>query len=85
MKITLCGSIAFYKEMQDIKQQLEALGHEIKLPPHEIKDDKGNMIPVGEYYALRKQETNDLSWIWDRKKEAILNHFDKVAWFWMVA
>lgn len=80
MKITLCGSIAFYKEMLSVKQQLEQLGHEVKVPPHEVKDDQGNMLPVQQYYALRKQENNDGSWIWDTKNEAILAHFDKVAW-----
>jgi len=80
MKITLCGSIAFYDEMLDIKEKLESLGHEIKLPPHEIKDDEGNLMPVKEYYEKRKAATDDSGWIWDRKAEAIKNHFDKVSW-----
>jgi len=80
MKITICGSIAFYDEMLNIKSKLELLGHEVKLPPHEIKDDNGIMISVKEYYTKRKSTTNDDSWIWDRKAEAITNHFDKVRW-----
>jgi hypothetical protein len=80
MKITLCGSIAFYEEMLQIKEKLEALGHEIKLPPIQVKDGQGNMIPVKKYYELRKAETNPTSWIWDRKTEAIKEHFGKVEW-----
>jgi len=80
MKITLCGSIAFYDEMFQIKQKLEELGHEIKLPPVEIKDETGKMISVKEYYAKRKSETDDNSWIWERKKEAIRAHFGKIEW-----
>lgn len=80
MKITLCGSIAFYDEMLDVKNQLENLGHEIKLPPFEIKDENGNMIPVKEYYARRKAETDDTSWVWEAKKEAMKMHFEKVEW-----
>jgi len=80
MKITLCASIAFYDEMIQVKNELEVLGHEVKLPPHEIKDDNGAMISVKKYYAQRKNTTDDDSWIWDRKAEAIANHFDKVKW-----
>ncbi len=80
MNITICGSIAFYDEMLDIKKKLEQLGHQVKLPPFEVKDENGNMIPVKEYYSKRKAETNDTSWIWDRKEEAMRLHFQKVEW-----
>jgi hypothetical protein len=80
MNITICGSIAFYDEMQNMKKKLEELGHQVKLPPFEIPDENGNMIPVKEYYSRRKAETNDTSWIWDRKEEAMRLHFQKVEW-----
>lgn len=80
MKITICGSIVFYQEMMKIKEDLELLGHEVGLPPTEIRDEKGEMIPVTEYYQRRKAETNDDSWIWDRKEEAIRTHFKKIEW-----
>ena len=80
MKITLCGSIAFFEEMLKVKQQLEALGHEVKLPPTEVKDKDGNLITVQAYYQLRKTETNPNSWVWDRKAEAIKIHFNKIEW-----
>jgi len=80
MKITICGSIAFYKEMLDVQERLEKLGHLVKLPLFEIKDDNGNMIPVMEYYSKRKAETKDTGWIWDRKEEAMRLHFQKVEW-----
>jgi len=80
MNITICGSIAFYDEMIDIKKKLEQLAHQVKLPPFEVKDENGNMIPVKEYYSKRKSETNDTSWIWDRKEEAMRMHFQKVEW-----
>lgn len=80
MKLTICGSIAFHDEMLRIKQQLEHLGHEVKLPPSEIKDDSGKMIPVKEYYQKRKSETDNNSWIWDKKEEAMRLHFQKIEW-----
>lgn len=78
MNITICGSIAFYDEMLEIKNKLEELGHQIKLPPFEVKDEFGNMISVKDYYSIRKSETSELSWIWDRKEEAMRLHFQKI-------
>jgi hypothetical protein len=81
MRITICGSIAFYKEMLKTKEELEELGHEVKLPPSELKDEKGNLISCEEYYRLRKAErVGDDSWIWDRKTEMINDHFKKIEW-----
>jgi len=80
MKITICGSIAFYDQMIGVKEKLESLGHEVRLPPNEIKDELGNMISVKEYYDRRKAETDEQSWIWERKAEAIMAHFEKVDW-----
>ncbi|MDO8512632.1 MAG: hypothetical protein Q7S57_05125 [bacterium] len=80
MKITLCGSIAFFDKMLDVKKQLETLGHEVKLPPTEVPDENGNMIPVAKYYELRKTVTDDTSWVWTNKRLAMLNHFDKELW-----
>ncbi|OGY79601.1 MAG: hypothetical protein A3B74_02400 [Candidatus Kerfeldbacteria bacterium RIFCSPHIGHO2_02_FULL_42_14] len=76
----MCGSIVFIDEMQETKNQLETLGHEVKLPPSEIIDENGKAIPAKKYYALRKATNTTEGWIWDRKTEAMRNHFDKVMW-----
>lgn len=80
MKITICGSIAFYEGMIEIRKKLEELGHEVKMPPHEVKGENGEMISVEKYYELRKNENSNTGWIWDRKEEAIRCHFGKVEW-----
>jgi len=80
MKITICGSVAFFDEMNEAQKNLEELGHEVKLPPFEIADESGKMISVKEYYERRKAETDDDSWIWERKEEAMRLHFQKVEW-----
>jgi hypothetical protein len=81
MKITICGSIAFYDKMLSIKEKLESMGNEVKLPPAEIIDQNDKMISVTEYYNIRKSKTNDNdSWVWQRKREAIQAHFDKINW-----
>lgn len=80
MKITICGSIAFFDEMLKLKTQLEQLGHEVKLPPTEEPDEHGQMMPVIKYYQIRKTAKPTDTWVWDRKAEAMLKHFEKVAW-----
>jgi len=80
MKITICGSIAFYKEMEEVKEQLEKLGHEVKLPPSQFEDGNGNTISASQYYAIRKTSSDNEGWVWDRKEMAMKKHFDKVAW-----
>lgn len=79
MNITLCGSIAFIDEMDAARKELESMGHKVKLPPLEVADDTGKMMPVKEYYALRKSVTDDTHWIWEKKEWAMRTHFDKVA------
>jgi len=80
MKITICGSIAFQDEILSLKEKLEELGHEIKMWPSEVKDENGQLIPVQEYYKIRHVAKKEEKWVWDRKAEAILRHFDKIAW-----
>jgi len=80
MKITICGSIAFYEKMEEVKKELEKAGHIVDLPPLEIEDEKGNYISVQDYYKLRKSSRDDAKWIWERKREAMKMHFDKIVW-----
>jgi hypothetical protein len=80
VKITICGSIAFFQEMLETKRKLEELGHEVKMPPTEVPDENGQMISVTKFYELRKTITDDTSWIWERKEQAMRNHFAKEEW-----
>jgi len=80
MKITICGSIAFFPKMQEVEQELLKLSHEVKLPPVEVPGEDGKMIPVAEYYKIRKQAGEEATWVWERKAEAIRTHFNKIAW-----
>lgn len=79
MKITICGSIAFFEDMLVVKAELEKMGHEVNLPPTEVKNDQGNYIPVSKYYEIRKS-ASPAAWVWQVKKEAMLDHFTKIEW-----
>jgi len=80
MKITICGSIAFQDEVLSLKEKLQKLGHEVEIWPSEVKGENGQFIPVQEYYKIRRAAANNEEWVWDRKAEAVMEHFDKVAW-----
>ena len=80
MKITICGSIAFQGKIVPLKENLEELGHQVKIWPLKVKNGEGQLIPVQEYYQIRRTANNDEKWVWDRKAEAVLEHFDKIAW-----
>jgi hypothetical protein len=54
MKITICGSIAFFDEMLAIKEKLQQLGHEVDLPPLETKDENGQTISIKEFMVKKK-------------------------------
>ncbi|MCX6746001.1 MAG: hypothetical protein NTX00_03190 [Candidatus Parcubacteria bacterium] len=82
MVITICTTIKFWPQVLEVKKQLEEMGHEVLIPPHEVKNKQGDLIPVEEYYKLRREmmdkDGQEHDWIWQRKKEAINCHFEKV-------
>ena len=80
MKITICGSIAFKKEMTELKNQLKKLGHEVQEPPAKVYNAAGEPISVQEDYQIRKSASPQETWVWQRKAEAIHKHFDKIDW-----
>jgi diphthamide synthase subunit DPH2 len=86
MKITICGSIAFYEEMKEIKKSLENNGHEVLIPllsneaPKEMGG--GNGLYFGKYIEDNGgtdafPESHE---IWNLKERAILDHFEKIEW-----
>ena len=57
MKVTLCGSVHFAKEMQETKRVLAAMGHEVLLPD----ELQGEGIPIlDEHDAVRRKIEFDL-------------------------
>ncbi|MCX6740458.1 MAG: hypothetical protein NTZ49_04495 [Candidatus Parcubacteria bacterium] len=81
MTITICASIKFWPQIVEVKKQLETLGHQVLTPPHEVPNKDGEMIPVEEYYRIRKEmveKGESLDWVWERKNQAISWHNEKI-------
>lgn len=80
MKITICGSTAFYDEMQKTKKELEESDHKIEIPAPLVENENGKLIPIKEFYKIKKTSHNSDYWVWNKKAERIKSYFDKVAW-----
>ena len=80
MKITICGSCKFTDEALSVKENLEKAGHQVEVWPLRLKDSQGKPISVQDYYNIRQSASSDEKWVWDRKAEAVMEHFEKVSW-----
>jgi len=86
MKITLCGSIGFYKEMENIRDALLALGHSVKIPELslEVPEEFGGGRKV--YFGKYIEENGGMDAfpvghkIWELKRSAIKDHYEKIDW-----
>ena len=86
MKITICGSMAFFEEMKAAQDQLSKLGHEIKIPQLALevpgKFGGGRQVYFGQYI----EENGGMDAfapeheIWDLKERAIRDHYEKIDW-----
>lgn len=86
MKITICGSIAFYKEMDTARAQLVSVGHEVKIPeldkeaPLEFGGEK--KVNFGKYIEDNGgiDAFSPTHEIWNIKEGAIRDHYEKINW-----
>lgn len=86
MKITICGSIGFYKEMESARDELVTLGHEVKIPELALEVPQefggGKKVYFGQYIedngGIDSFEPGHK--IWDLKEGAINDHYQKIDW-----
>ena len=86
MKITICGSIGFYKEMKIVKDNLIKNGHKAKIPERalEVPEEfgSGKKCYFGEYIEQNGGIDNfpEGHKIWELKTGAIRAHYEKIDW-----
>ena len=86
MKIAICGSMAFHRDMEAARDMLVAIGHEVKLPelaleaPEEFGGDK--KVYFGKYIEENGGTDAFLPGhaVWNLKESAIKDHFKKIEW-----
>jgi hypothetical protein len=74
MKITICGSLAFSKEMGEIAKKLEILGHTVFLPASTSKILEGNLNLEEINSEKGSRAASDRA----IKNNAIVNHYNKI-------
>lgn len=85
MKLTVCGSITFYGEMEILKTDLETRRHEVLIPlltldaPEASGDRKIHFGTYIEQNGGMEAFPPDHA-IWNRKEGAIKDHFQKIEW-----
>lgn len=86
MKITLCGSIGFYLEMERVRDELKEYGHQVKIPELALEVPQefggGKKVYFGQYIEDHggMDAFPDDHKIWDLKEGAIRDHFEKIEW-----
>jgi hypothetical protein len=80
MKITICGSAVFVKEMEAVAGQLKELGHKVKSMPVKFVDGDGKIWNTLDYHNFKKSQPFDNPEFLNNHHERIREHFDKVAW-----
>lgn len=86
MKITVCGSIGFYQEMEVARDRLLQLGHQVKIPELalEVPQEFGGGKKV--YFGKYIEENGGIDAfladhrIWNLKEGAIRDHYEKIDW-----
>ena len=86
MKITICGSIGFYEDMEQARNQLFKLGHEVKIPELalEVPEEFGGGRKI--YFGKFIEDNGGMDSfpvghkIWDLKEGAIRDHYEKIDW-----
>lgn len=85
MKLTICGSIAFYDQMEALKTELEKRGHEVLIPLlSKDAPDYGSDRKI--YFGKYIEDNGGIDAfppthsIWDVKRGAIKDHFEKIEW-----
>lgn len=86
MKITICGSMGFYKEMESVRDDLAKHGHAVKIPELalEVPQEFGGGKKV--YFGQYIEENGGIDAfpaeheIWNLKEKAINDHYEKIDW-----
>ena len=86
MKITICGSIGFYKEMESARDELTKHNHKVKIPELalEVPQEFGGGKKV--YFSQYIEQNGGIDafsaehQIWNLKESAIKDHYEKIDW-----
>ena len=74
MKITICSSLDFTKEIGEVAEQLKALGHEVFLP-HTAEQILSGVLDLSD---IKKEKELGIASDRSIRNNAIINHYKKI-------
>jgi hypothetical protein len=69
--------MAFHKEFTELKNELEQKWHTVVIPELKVEMTSWN-ISIREYLETKSQAWEDLTWLWEKKHDAMTGHFNAI-------
>ena len=76
MKITICSSAFFIKEVEKVKQKLEEKGYQVFIFPQKVELE-GEILEVTQFYEMRKEDYFNEAY-WKLKNKLMEEHIRKI-------
>jgi len=76
MKITICSSAFFIKEVEKVKQKLEEKGYQVFIFPQKVELE-GEILEVTQFYKMRKEDYFNEAY-WKLKNRLMEEHIRKI-------
>ena len=76
MKITICSSAFFIREVEKVKQKLEEKGYQVFIFPQKVELE-GEILEVTQFYKMRKEDYFNESY-WKLKNKLMEEHIKKI-------
>jgi len=76
MKITICSSAFFIKEVEKIKEKLEEKGYQVFIFPQKVELE-GEILEVTQFYEMRKKDCFNEAY-WRLKNKLMEEHIRKI-------
>jgi len=76
MKITICSSAFFIREVEKVKQKLEEKGYQVFIFPQRVELE-GEILEVTQFYEMRKEDYFNEAY-WKLKNRLMEEHIRKI-------
>ena len=76
MKITICSSAFFIREVEKVKQKLEEKGYQVFIFPQRVELE-GEILEVTQFYEMRKKDYFNEAY-WKLKNRLMEEHIRKI-------
>ncbi len=81
MKLALVVSLSFHEKGEEVKRQLEGMGHQIVMPPSTVVNHEGKLVHIKEFDRFRKETArDDQEEVWKICRRRMKAYYAKLKW-----